>query len=52
LFIKFAAKEKLEIVLSFPVQGEAGGRGVRGEFRVMETREESNSTLNTTIWCW
>src|SRR3989338_2896708 len=28
-----AAKEKLEIVLSAPVQGEAGGRGVWGEFR-------------------
>ena len=28
-----AAKEKLEIVLSTPVQGEAGGRGVWGEFR-------------------
>ncbi|PIW97878.1 hypothetical protein COZ81_00190, partial [Candidatus Jorgensenbacteria bacterium CG_4_8_14_3_um_filter_38_10] len=25
---EFAAKEKLEIVLSAPVQGEAGGRGV------------------------
>jgi len=24
---EFAAKEKLEIVLSAPVQGEAGGRG-------------------------
>jgi hypothetical protein len=30
---EFAAKEKLEIVLSAPVQGEAGGRGVWGEFR-------------------
>jgi len=30
---KFAAKEKLEIVFSAPVQGEAGGRGVWGEFR-------------------
>src|SRR3989338_8773049 len=28
-----AAKEKLEIVLSAPVQGEAGGRGGGGEFR-------------------
>ena len=28
-----AAKEKLEIVLSAPLQGEAGGRGVWGEFR-------------------
>jgi hypothetical protein len=27
---EFAAKEKLEIVLSAPVQGEAGGRGVWG----------------------
>ncbi len=26
--IEFAAKEKLEIVLSAPVQGKAGGRGV------------------------
>ena len=25
---EFAAKEKLEIVLSAPIQGEAGGRGV------------------------
>jgi len=30
---KIAAKEKLEIILSVPVQGEAGGRGVWGEFR-------------------
>ena len=30
---EFAAKEKLEIVLSAPVQGEAGGRGGWGEFR-------------------
>ena len=30
---EFAAKEKLEIVLSAPIQGEAGGRGVWGEFR-------------------
>ena len=30
---EFATKEKLEIVLSAPVQGEAGGRGVWGEFR-------------------
>jgi len=27
---EFAAKEKLEIVLSAPIQGEAGGRGVGG----------------------
>jgi hypothetical protein len=30
---EFAAKEKLEIVLPAPVQGEAGGRGVWEEFR-------------------
>ena len=30
---EFAAKEKLEIVLSAPVQGEAGGRGGWGGFR-------------------
>jgi len=29
---EFTAKEKLEIVLSAPVQSEAGGRGVWGEF--------------------
>ena len=32
-FKEFAAKEKLEIVLSAPVQGEAGGRGGGGGFR-------------------
>ncbi|HQT92617.1 MAG TPA: hypothetical protein PL001_11400 [Candidatus Kryptobacter bacterium] len=37
--IEFTAKEKLEIVLSAPVQGEAGGRGVWGEFRPAEPRE-------------
>ena len=31
LIKEFAAKEKLEIVLSAPVQGEAGGRGGWGE---------------------
>jgi len=30
---EFTAKEKLEIVLSALVQGDAGGRGVWGEFR-------------------
>ena len=30
---EFAAKEKLEIVLSAPIQGEAGGREAWGGFR-------------------